>query len=213
MIPSKQAFLDELGSHLEAHPEKSDILNEYACHIDDLLTELKGENVPEEQRMALVVDRLGSPEEIADSWKSELTVTPGRTKWLFFLFNLCFFIGGALLTLTYHLADWDWVKVVWDALTSIPFIIMFVYSLFWGLLGYEIGKEFGPGGKSLLKKTFIISLLPNLIMMAITVFKIIPYEWFNPLLSASFIVICIVLTLLLIPVVWIGFLWGKRVSI
>jgi hypothetical protein len=213
MIPSKNAFLKELHNQLKAHPDRENILQDYGCHVDELFAEIGFPNVTEDRAMAYVIERLGSPEEIAESWKSELNVTPNRTKWLFFLFNLCFFIGGALLTMFYHLVDWHWVQILWNTLTSIPFVIMFLYSLFWGLLGYEIGKEYGHGGRSLLKKTFIISLLPNLIMMGITVFKIVPYEWFHPLLSVSFITICIVSTLLLFPVSWIGYLWGKRVSV
>src|SRR5690625_7968821 len=90
---------------------------------------------------------------------------------------------------------------------------MLMYILFWGLLGYEIGKEFGHRGYRLLKKTFVISIVPNLLLMYLIVFKVLPYEWFQPLLSFPFIVTAMFFTGLLFPVRWFGYRWGRKVSV
>lgn len=83
-------------------------------------------------------------------------------------------------------------------------------SVFWALLGYEIGKGFGHNGRVLLNKTFLLSLIPNLILMVLTVFQIIPHSWFAPLLTKTFIIACIIFTIILYPISWIGYRWGEK---
>ncbi|MRH44179.1 hypothetical protein GH741_16170 [Aquibacillus halophilus] len=127
--------------------------------------------------------------------------------------NICLFLGGILLTLTYHVFHWGWIDFIWERVTEIPSIIIMVYFLFWGLLGYEIGKEFGPRGRKLLQKTFFFCVAPNIILMALTIFRLIPYQWFQPLLSFPFIISCVIFTGLLYPVSWLGYHWGKKASV
>ncbi|MGA9227681.1 MAG: hypothetical protein WB217_15155, partial [Mesobacillus sp.] len=81
------------------------------------------------------------------------------------------------------------------------------------LLGYEIGKGFGHRGRSLMKKTFILSILPNILLMNLTLFEVIPHGWFQPLLSSAFIIKCILLTALLYPICLAGYKWGKKASV
>jgi uncharacterized membrane protein len=208
----KNKFLKELEKGLGNHQDKQSILMEYDAHIEELLSEsfdCKDEN----QRMERILSRLGSPEEIAAIWKEELSVTPSKMKWLFITMNIFFFGGGSLLTLFHNLFQWNWLSTVWSHLTAIPTIIAFVYMFFWALLGYEIGKGFGHGGRSLLTKTFLFALLPNLLLMIVTVFEIIPHSWFEPLLTKTFIIACIIFTILLYPVSWLGYRWGRKASI
>jgi len=162
---------------------------------------------------AQVYKRFGTPEEIAVIWREELSVTPSNMKWLFIAINILFFGGGAVLTLAHNLFDWNWLKNIWNQLTSIPILIAIIYMFFWALLGYEIGKGFGHKGKKVLKGTFIMALLPNLTLMALTVFRIIPREWFDPLLTETFIGLCILLTLLLYPICILSYRWGKKASL
>ncbi|MRG87298.1 HAAS signaling domain-containing protein [Salinibacillus xinjiangensis] len=208
MIQSKQDYLKQLSKQLGTHPEKKQIINEYDVHISEMMHE-----ITTEEYMKVVVDRLGTPEEIADIWKEELSVTPNKTKWLFVLVNIVLFTSGAILTAVYNVFEWNMVEMVWSHLTDIPALIMMIYMLFWALLGYEIGKEFGHGGRTLLKKTFILSLIPNLTLMSLTVFQLIPYEWFQPLLNTKFIIACIVATGFLYPICLVGYKWGKKVAL
>ncbi|WP_458413318.1 HAAS signaling domain-containing protein [Schinkia sp. CFF1] len=208
----KNDFLTDLSRSLGNHPEKESIVKEYDAHLDELLVEFYNIEDQSEAR-AQVYKRFGTPDEIAAIWKEELSVTPSRMKWLFITVNILFFGGGAVLTLAHNLLDWVWLKSLWNQLTSIPIIIALIYMVFWALLGYEIGRGFGHKGKKVLKRTFLLALLPNLTLMFLTVFKFIPREWFHPLLTETFIGLCILLTLLLYPVCLLSYRWGKKASV
>ncbi|MDP4103437.1 MAG: hypothetical protein Q8935_00675 [Bacillota bacterium] len=211
MDQQKNKFLAELSTRLGRYKDKESILLEYEAHIDEIIVEALSEK--KEITMDLLVSRLGEPFEIAKIWEEELTYTPSRMKWLFILLNVVLFFGGGLLTLIHNLFEWKWISIIWNHLTAIPTIIAFVYLFFWGILGYEIGKGFGHGGKTLLRKTFLLSLIPNLLLMILTVCKIIPHEWFEPLLTQPFIIACIIFTIILYPVCILGYRWGRKASI
>jgi uncharacterized membrane protein len=149
----KNKFLEELEKGLGNHQDKKSILMEYEVHIEEILIESYDCN-DETAMMERIISRLGSPEEIAAMWKEELSVTPSNMKWLFILMNILFFGGGSLLTLFHNVFQWNWLSVIWSHLSAIPVLIALIYMFFWALLGYEIGKGFGHGGRSLLKKDF-----------------------------------------------------------
>jgi hypothetical protein len=212
MEEPKNRFLQELKKGLGNHQDKESILLEYEAHIDEILLE-SYDRKDEKEMFDTILSRLGSPEEIADMWKEELSVTPSNMKWLFILMNILFFGGGSLLTLFHNVFEWKWLSMIWSHLTAMPTLIAFIYMFFWALLGYEIGKGFGHGGRSLLKKTFLLSLIPNLLLMVLTLFEIIPHSWFEPLLTKTFIIACIILTILLYPISWLGYRWGRKASV
>lgn len=210
MTEREQKFISELSKEIGNHPDKKDIIAEYEMHVYELLNDLP----PVEQDVYyVIVERLGTPVEIAKSWQQEKNITPRKTQWLFVVCNAAIFIGGAFITFGYNFFHWTWVEFIWTTLTDVSFVIIFVYALFWGLLGYEIGKEFGHRGLRLLKKTFIISIIPNLLLMYLVVFKVLPHEWFEPVLSIPFITMCIISTGLLYPISWLGYRWGRKVSV
>lgn len=208
----KNEFLTELAQSLGNHQEKESILKEYDAHLDELFIDLSKLEDESEVRDQIFL-RFGTPEEIAAMWKEELSVTPSKMKWLFIVVNILLFGGGSVLTLAHNLFDWNWLTNLWAQLTSIPILIALIYMFFWALLGYEIGRGFGHKGRKLMKRTFLLALTPNLTLMALTVFKIIPHEWFSPLLTETFIAICILLTLLLYPVCLVSYRWGKKASV
>jgi uncharacterized membrane protein len=208
----KNRFLKELSHGLGSHQDKENILAEYEAHIDEILIE-SFDCHHEDELMERIVSRLGTPNEIALMWRDELSVTPSNMKWLFILMNILFFSGGSLLTLAHNLYQWDWLSAIWSHLTAIPTLIAILYLFFWALLGYEIGKGFGHSGRRLLKNTFLLSLIPNILLMVLTVFRIIPHAWFDPLLTNQFIIACIIFTIILYPVSWLGYRWGKKASI
>jgi hypothetical protein len=208
----KNEFLIELAKCLENHQEKEFILLEYDSHLDELLIDFY--NLEDESAIRnQIYLRFGTPKEIADMWKEELSVTPSKMKWLFIVVNILFFGGGTLLTLAHNLFDWSWLTSLWEQLTSFPILIALIYMFFWALLGYEIGRGFGYKGRKLMKRTFLLALIPNLTLMVLTVFRIIPHEWFSPLLTETFMGLCILLTLLLYPVCLISYRWGKKASV
>lgn len=209
MTDQDERFLLELAREIGNRPDKQQIMENYRLHIEELLYE---DSCDKENLYDELTQRMGTPQEIAQQWRQE-TVTTGRMQWLFVLLNVGIFAGGFILTLLYNYFHWGWVEVLWARLTDIPFIIMVGYIMFWGLLGYEIGKEFGDGGRKLLRRTFMFSIVPNLLFMYLILFKIIPYEWFDPLLSFPFIMVCIIFTGFLYPVCLVGFRWGRRASV
>src|SRR5699024_6445374 len=155
MTEPDQQFLLELAKELGKHSDKEEILADYEAHIHELLID---EPIDDAYAYDELVKRLGSPQEIAKMWKIETGVTPRKTQWLFIICNILIFIGGAIIVICYHIFDFQWLKQLWSNLSESMLLIMFIYSLFWGLLGYEIGKEFGHRGRSLLKRTFFISI-------------------------------------------------------
>ncbi|MEH7083672.1 hypothetical protein V7139_13205 [Neobacillus drentensis] len=207
----KNRFLNELAKGIGDHLDKEDILREYESHIDEILIEsgIRDEDIVYD----LIVSRLGTPKEIIQIWRDEFSVTPSNMKWLFILLNVLFFGGGSLLTLAHNVYQWKWITAAWNHLTAIPTLIAILYLFFWALLGYEIGKGFGHNGRVLLNKTFLLSLIPNLILMVLTVFQIIPHSWFAPLLTKTFIIACIIFTIILYPISWIGYRWGRKASV
>src|SRR5690625_5943553 len=94
----------------------------------------------------------------------------------------------------YNYFEWSWVGRVWAGLTEASFLIMLIYTLFWGLLGYEIGREFGHRGYRLLQRTFLISIIPNLLLLYLVVFKVFLYDWFGLMLNICFIFLFILFT-------------------
>ncbi|MFS0674682.1 HAAS signaling domain-containing protein [Ornithinibacillus sp. 179-J 7C1 HS] len=208
MTTSDKRFFQELDQVLGKHPEKEEIIAEYRSHVYELLSEEDIQDVYHE-----IVKRLGTPEEIAAIWKDEAKVTPKKMQLLFVILNVLIFLGGIILTIIYNVYHVEWIEVLWKRLTAVPSIIIMVYMAFWGLLGYEIGKEFGSGGLKILRRTFTYAIIPNLVLMYLIVFKLIPRDWFQPLLSGPFIVACIVLTIVLYPISWIGYRWGRKASV
>src|SRR5699024_11381672 len=88
---------------------------EYEVHIYELLQESQ---VDEATVYDELVNRLGTPQEIAKVWKQETGVTPKKTQWLFVIINIAIFIGGTLLTIMYNYFEWSWVGRVWAGLTE-----------------------------------------------------------------------------------------------
>lgn len=205
-----ERFLRDLSAELGDLDARADILAEYESHLYEL--EAAG-LLDDDLAYEVIVRELGSPRRIAELWRQEAGVTPRRLQRLFIVLNGLIFVGGGLLTFSYHRFGWGWLDRLWQLVTSVPFLLIFAYCLFWGLVGYEIGREFGHRGKVILQRTYLIAIIPNLLLMYLVVFRIFPHGWFGDLLSESFIIICIVVTGLLYPVAYVGYRWGKRVSV
>ncbi|WP_162037647.1 hypothetical protein [Chengkuizengella sediminis] len=209
----KKQYLEELGNELKKHAEKDEILLDYEQHISELANDCNIEIQTEQEWMFYITDRLGTPKGVARIWREELAVSHNRTLIYFLFVNLLFFFIGGLLTVLHFTLGLQWLTEVWRYLTSIPSLLMTLYMFFWALLGYEIGKSFGANGKKLLKKTFTIAIIPNLSLLIFVLFQIIPHEWFYPLLTESFILLCITSTIFLYPISYLGFCWGKKKSV
>lgn len=214
MIQSKHDYLSALQTRLKKGTETDDIIQEFDMIITDMLVELhEMKGLHEKEAMNEITRTIGLPDQVAAMYEQELAITPVRTQWTFILVNVLFFIAGIFLTIFYHVLPIPFIERLWHFLTSISGVIMALYMVFWGLVGYEIGKEFGFNGKPLLAKTFYAALLPNLVLMGLVVFRIIPFSWFDPLLTPSFIGACIGGTILLYPISYTAFRWGITQSV
>jgi hypothetical protein len=214
MIQSKQDYINDLSKELKNHPNLEELLGEIDLHISEMIEDLCLNNgLDEKSAIVEVQSRFGTPREVAGIYQKELDLTPKKTQWTFIAVNVLFFVGGIILTVLYHLIPFPLINKTWSFLTGIPVIIMLLYMGFWAMLGYEIGKEFGYGGKKLLLKTFYISLFPNLLLMVLVLFRIVPTTWFDPLLSPPFIATCILGTAVLYPISYASFRWGTIKSV
>ncbi|MHA6253352.1 DUF1700 domain-containing protein [Oceanobacillus sp. CAU 1775] len=202
-------FLRELKEALADDPNRDSIMMDYTMHVEEFLSE----NNIEKDIYETLVERLGSPQELAELWREEKAVTPKKMQRLFVFLNIVIFIGGAILTIGYNVLEWQWLDSLWSALTEATTIIILIYIFFWGLLGYEIGKAFGARGKRILIRTFLICIIPNLLLMYLIVFRMIPADWFGSLLDSTFVLLCIIYTAILYPVSWLGYRWGKKASV
>lgn len=205
MMMEKDAFLLALENALPETLDKKSIIQEYANHIDDKIQEGFEE--------FFVIEQLGTPEMIAAAYKKSIAVSRNYVQRNFVFCNTIFFIIGMLLTICYHYFQGPVFSNTWQMLSNIPFVIMICYTAFWLLLGFEVGKEYGLRGKKLLAQTVFISSIPNVLLMLLTLFEIVPVMWFSPILTPSFVMICILMTVLLYPISQLGYRLGVSRSI
>lgn len=208
MNEDAQRFIQELEIELDGQTDKASIVAEYKMHIHDM----QEENMDEINYDQLVA-RLGTPREIAKLWKQETGITPRKTQWLFVILNVAIFIGGTIIMVGYHFFDWVWLAGIWHTIMNVPILVIFVYLLFWALLGYELGKEFGHRGLRLLQRTFLIAIIPNVVFIYLVLFKLLPIVWISSFLTNSFMLTSVVFTIILYPVSLLGYYWGKKVSV
>ncbi|MED4402928.1 HAAS signaling domain-containing protein [Metabacillus fastidiosus] len=202
MIPFKEAFLQELKKELPCNVNKEDIIAEYSVHLDEKMEECPHLNWED------IVEQLGSPVEIAKQYEDSSLISTQFVQKNFVFCNFLFFIIGGLLTVGYHTFKHPIFTDTWLMLSKVSLVIVFIYTLFWIILGFEIGKEFGIRGKTLFSKTFLLCLIPNISLMIMTIFKMIPTAWFDPILTTPFIILCVLMTALLYPISRISYYIG-----
>jgi hypothetical protein len=194
MIPSKEQFLQVLEQSLPNTVNKAEIIREYELHIEEKLFDQPHLKIDE------VLDQLGDPIVIAKQYVDFEPISKSFVSRNFVFCNFMFFFIGGLLTVCYHVFEDSILSDAWGLLAQIPLTIVVVYTVFWMVLGFEIGREYGLLGKQLFAKTFFISLVPNVLLMIMTLFQFIPTNWFQPILTPTFIAICVTMTFLIYPI-------------
>jgi hypothetical protein len=188
---TKDEFLSQLEQLLPSSVNKKEIIREWELHIDEAL---------EESPEAHVIEKLGHPAFIAQEYRE---ITPVQKSWIVPFYigcNALFFIFGSLLTLAYHMTDHLIAKFVWESLIQVAPVIIGGYLLFWVFLGFEIGRTYGVRGRKILTKTVLFSMLPNITLMVLTLYKWIPTDLFSPLLTPLFVLLCVIFTFLVYPI-------------
>ncbi|MGV3466771.1 MAG: hypothetical protein ACO1OT_15965 [Heyndrickxia sp.] len=201
----KQDYLRNLKLSLQNHPEMVDILNEISVHIEDSIRDKMLIGISERAATEEVLQNMGNPIELGKSF-----LPPPRSINIIHLvlLNWAFFVCGLFITLGNQFSDWTIVNHIWTYLTHHSHFILLLYSIYWIYLGYTVGKHYGPNGKKLVEKTMMWAYIPNMILMFITLFNIIPSDIFSPLLNPVFMVICVITTVLFYPISKLAFKIG-----
>ena len=194
MIRSKEQFLRDLEQSLPSSVNKTEVITEYNLHIEEKLFDQPHLKIED------VLEQIGDPVEIAKQYEDSLPIAKGFVSRNFVFCNFMFFFIGGLLTVCYHVFEDSLFSDAWGLLAQIPLTIVIVYTMFWMVLGFEIGREYGLLGKELFSKTVFISLVPNVLLMMMTLFHFIPVQWFQPILTPAFIGICVIMTFLIYPI-------------
>jgi len=192
----KQDYLHDLKLALQNHPDKENILYEITTHIEDAIKDKMLIGISEKVATVEVLHSMGNPIELGKSF-----MQPSRSiniKHLILL-NWAFFGCGMFITLGNQLSDWTIVNHTWTYLTHKSHFILFLYSMYWIYLGYSVGKHYGPNGKKLVNKTMMWAYIPNMVLMFITLFNVIPGDIFSPLLNPVFMMVCVIATFLFYP--------------
>ncbi|XQY91355.1 HAAS signaling domain-containing protein [Metabacillus sp. HB246100] len=190
----KEQYLRDLERALPHSFSKHEILKEYEAHIEEKQADYPERTIEE------ILDAMGDPVEIAQQFEIGQPAQKSFVSKNFVFCNFMFFFIGGLLTFCYHLYEGSLFSEAWGILARVPLTIVVVYTLFWMLLGFEIGREYGALGKKIFSRTFFMCLLPNVLLMFMTLFELIPVQWFQPFLTPAFIYICVVMTFLLYPI-------------
>ncbi|KRG16168.1 HAAS signaling domain-containing protein [Lederbergia galactosidilytica] len=200
-------YIEQLEKELQDHPERIEIITEITDHIKEAMAE---QVLPEKEAIAIIVNRFGSPQELAASFRQASLPSPYQVKGLFILFNMGILMVGIGITLGHHLGNIPFFHWAWQALAQNSWWVLLVYTVYWSLIGYLLGKEFGNQGKKLLIETVRLSILPNLCVMMIVLYGIMPMEWFRSFLTAPFFGACLIATILFYPISQAGFYFGKQ---
>ncbi|WP_226670417.1 DUF1700 domain-containing protein [Metabacillus litoralis] len=194
MTRSKQQFLDTLKKSLPETVNKDEVVFEYELHINEKLHDRVDLTIDE------IIEQLGDPFEIAKLYVEVEPIKQSFVSRNFVFCNFMFFFIGSLLTLCYHVFEDSIFSEAWGLLARIPLTIVIVYTFFWMILGFEIGREYGVLGKKIFSKTVFISIVPNVLLMVMTLLHFIPNHWFQPILTSEFVVLCVVMTFLIYPI-------------
>lgn len=200
-------YIEQLEKELRQHPDRTEIIAEITVHMKE---EMSAQNLPEKEAMAIIINKFGSPQELAGSFRQASLPSPQQVKVLFILFNIGVFIVGIAITFGHHLGNLSFFHWAWGALAQNSWWVLMTYTAYWILIGYHLGKEFGSQGKKLLTETVRLTIISNLFFMMIVLYGIMPIEWFRLFLTAPFFGACLIATILFYPISQAGFYLGKH---
>lgn len=206
MITIKEEYLEKVKKALGDQPNASEICDEISSHIAEAANEKMLAGVNELEAHTAVLDELGEPSELANCFclpsdKKQKTI-------YFILLNWCFFLGGILLTVGHHVLHHWGIHYLWMVLENLSLLLLLSYSVYWVYVGFYIGKQFGPNGKRVVNRTIFHALIPNFVLMMLVLFDLIPRSLFSTLLSPTFLIICVIATILFYPIGKIAYKFG-----
>lgn len=209
MHKSKKEYLSSLQHYLNKHPNGTDIVEEYGSYIEDKMLEVMNEGYSLDEAEIRVLNDLPHPKTIANEYVS--SQPPNLRQMIIFslCINVSFFIIGGLLTFSYHQLSNEFVTLIWLSLVELQWVLLVLYSSFIVVLGYLIGKEFGARFNAYIKTVLVLTLTPNIVFMLAVLFSWIPHTWFEPMLTPSFVISCVIVTLLYYPISRLAYRVGQ----
>ncbi|MEG7334590.1 permease prefix domain 1-containing protein [Bacillus sp. 0102A] len=206
----KETYLSEIKNGLIGFPEGETIIEEIESHIEHHLLHSLQEGKSEAEAMQILLQTFGTPADIVSSFKKEQPVT-FRVFLVFHLFcNSALFAVGIAITTMHVWLESPIVQAVWKGISVSVWLILAAYIMYWVLIGYQGGREFGKRGEKLVLQTIRISIVPNIIFMLVFLFNVIPASLFQSFLTPWFVGICACATLLFPLFGRIGCYIGRR---
>ncbi|HET7578826.1 MAG TPA: permease prefix domain 1-containing protein [Bacillales bacterium] len=200
MTPEKQRYLEELKKALGAEGQAEAVVKEINSHIEERMHDRMVFGIKEEEALDEALQSLGSPRKLAKALMEGEASNRHTMRNVFIACNYLFFLGGTMLMIFSQILTLPIVHTVWESLTGVSGLILACYTGYWFYLGYEVGKQFGPNGKSLMNRTVLMSLIPNVLLMFLTLFRFIPQHLFNSMLTPEFVTVCVVATVFFYPI-------------
>lgn len=208
-MESNQVYKAELKKALRrVHADKL-LIKEIFSHVEESYRNMKEKGYSEEEIYERLQEEIGSPAEIAKACKQQAAPAANVFSIFFIMLNLFFFIGGVGVTVLYLFFDIPFLSVLWTS----KWTILCGYLIFWMILGYQGGREYGVNGERVINQTLFFALLPNLVFMLIVLGNLIPGKPYESMLTPGFFLACIISTFLFPAVSKIGFLIGRRILV
>ncbi|MGG3571656.1 hypothetical protein ABES25_11790 [Bacillus gobiensis] len=208
-MKSKHLYKADLKRALSRVHADELLVKEIFSHVEESYRYLKDNGYSESEIYEKLQGEIGSPTEIAKAYKGQAAPTVKVYSSFYIMLNLLFFIGGAIVTALYLFVDIPFITALWSA----KWLILCGYLIFWMLLGYQGGREYGVNGRKIMNLTVFVAILPNFFFMLIVLWNLIPGKPYETMLTPDFFLACIVSTFLFPVVSKIGFLFGRRILV
>jgi len=209
MIQSAEQYLEELKKRLKRHPDKDEILQEIAMHLEEEMAHL---DISESQAIGQFTRKFGEPAQVAAAFGAVSSGQPNAAKRNIVYLNAVFFALGLLLSVGVHM-KWPYFSNTWMFLAGYSWFLLLGYSGLWLLIGFLFGKEFGAKGKIILAGALKLALIPNLLLMAAALFGLLSSSWFSLLLDDLFMISCTMITGLFLPASILCCRFGARKAV
>ncbi|HJV45507.1 MAG TPA: hypothetical protein VJ824_07250 [Bacillota bacterium] len=201
----KDQYLEQLAVCLSDHPRLHEIVAEWSNHIDEKKREFicAGEDEADAQRKVLL--QLDHPEIVASYYSQPSLWSPSTTFGLCQAMNFIIILSGLILTALHAYFPRPVIVSIWDFLVQWKWLLLFTYSTAPGFVGFWLGDRFGVNARKAMEQHRFV-WFPNFVLMYSVLFLSPVSQWFTPLLTNEFVLVCSVATILFMPMLR----WGMK---
>jgi hypothetical protein len=210
MKHKKEAYLHVLYQLLPAQLNRDEIVRELSLHIDDAVEDLLRQGFTQKEAMLHTLAKLGEPKAVALRYYEWERSSPERSGTALILLNTLFFLVGVGMFVAQAYLPLHQQQAFWHLVTTHREALLVGYSCFWLGCGYILGKRYGFSLRKSLRKLIHRPLLLNYALMLLVLFRIVPSEWFGPILTNDYVFLCVITTLCLSSLFALGYRFGIR---